>query len=463
MFKISDDDLKNLINEIITKKDQYSDIYLESTQRTSIQLDDGKIESVNFGIDEGAGLRLVDNNLSFYVHTNLLDLDNLLKISKEIGSHVSNASTKQIYDESIKENVESYSKVINPADKVSTHEKVEMLKKCEEAARKVGDEIKQVSIVYFDSLKVNKNFDSELYSSSQRRNYIRMIVQVVAARNGIVQTAFEAPGLQTGFDFFEKYNPEELGRNVAMTAIKMLDAKNSPSGPMQVVLAAGSGGVIFHEAVGHGLEADEVEKGSVFRNKIGQRVAAPGITLIDDPTVGNLWGSYAFDEEGVKAQRTVLIEDGILKNYLCDRFNGKRIGMSTTGNGRRENYSYQPIPRMSNTFLQPGSADPNEIIASTQKGLYAKKLGGGQVDPQSGDFVFSVSEGYLIEKGKISYPVKGATLVGNGPKILELIDLVGNDLEYDPGTCGKEGQGVPVTTGQPTIRIKEITVGGLGG
>jgi TldD protein len=459
MIKLTKDQIEQIINSVISNKDQYNDLYLESTERTSIQLDDNKIETVNFGIDEGAGIRLVDGNSSFYVYTNILDFKNLVNVGKELKQNHIEQKNPIKFEKDI---VEIRQKVQIPLDEVSTRKKAEMLLKCNEAARNAGKEIKQVSIVYFDGLKAGTIINSENINDFQERNFIRFIVQVVAAKDGIVQTAFEAPGLQRGFEFFEKYNPGKLGRDVALTAIKMLDAQNSPSGPMQVVLAAGSGGVIFHEAVGHGLEADEVEKGSVFRNQIGQKVAADCITLIDDPTIEGLWGSYAFDEEGVKAQRTVLIENGILKSYLCDRFSGKRIGFNSTGNGRRENYSFQPIPRMSNTFLQQGGFNTEEIIQATKKGLYAKKLGGGQVDPQSGDFVFSVTEGYLIENGKIGQPVKGATLIGNGPKILKLIDLVGNDLEFDPGTCGKEGQGVPVTTGQPTIRIKEITVGGMG-
>ena len=221
--------------------------------------------------------------------------------------------------------------------------------------------------------------------------------------------------------------------------------------------------MIFHDAVGHGLEGDHIEKGSVYSTLLGSKVASEAVTLLDDSTLDGLWGSYAFDDEGEPSRRRVLIENGILKGYLCDRYWGRKLGVGSSGSGRRQGYSSMPIARMSNTFLQPGELSNEEIVAATDNGIYAKKLGGGQVDPMTGEFMFSVSEGYLIEGGKIAGPVRGATLIGNGPDILSKVDLVGNDLGFEPGTCGKDGQGVPVCIGQPTCRVTEMTVGGTGG
>lgn len=462
---LSSNELWKIIKSSANSANEYFDIFLESSIRTLINFDDNKVESISTGIDSGVGIRLISNDLNIFFHSNDTNFNNIVSLCKEIRTASEVTMQNPISDDLNKLELlpeKIISPVIkNPANLFSHLEKIKIIEACNKAARGYSDEIKQVSVAYFDTTKKTNFVNTEGTSVEQDKYYIRMVVQAVAQRGDILQTAFEAPGLQCGFDFFNKNKPEELGRMVALRAVKMLDSVPSPSGPMQVVLASGSGGVIFHEAVGHGLEADEVEKGSVFRNKLGQKVASSCVTLIDNPTIAELWGSYEYDDEGSPSKETVLIENGVLKNYICDKYYGEKIGLKSSGNGRRENYLYAPIPRMSNTYLKPGSTYPNEIIKSTKSGLYAKKLGGGQVDPQSGDFVFSIAEGYLIKNGKICEPVRGATLIGNGPKILNLIDMVADDLEFDAGTCGKDGQGAPVTTGQPTIRIKEITVGGV--
>jgi TldD protein len=289
------------------------------------------------------------------------------------------------------------------------------------------------------------------------------MVHAVAERNGEIQTAMEAPGMQRGFEFFDDTSAAEYARAAAQRAVALLDAAPSPAGQMPVIIGNEFGGVLFHEACGHGLEADFVGKGStVFTGKIGQAVASPIVTAIDDGTMPSRWGTLTVDDEGVPTRRNVLIQDGVLVSYMYDRLRAGQQNHPVTGNGRRQSYQHLPIPRMTNTFIAAGAHSVEDIIAATPRGLYAKKLGAGQVDVTTGDFVFAVTEGYLIEGGRIGRPVRGATIVGNGPRALHKIDMVANDLKLAPGTCGKEGQGVPVSVGQPTIRISELTVGGTG-
>jgi TldD protein len=284
---------------------------------------------------------------------------------------------------------------------------------------------------------------------------------VVAGRNGDMQTATESPGAQVGFELFERVSPVQSARIAADRAVRLLDAQPSPAGTMPVVMGNEFGGVLFHEACGHGLEADFVSKGStVYTGKLGQKVASDILTAIDDGSQPTEWGSGAVDDEGTPTHRTVLIDHGVLTSYLHDRRSAGKQGLAVTGNGRRQSYQHLPIPRMTNTFIAPGSASADEILAATPRGLYARKLGGGQVDPITGDFVFAVTEGYLIEDGRLGPMVRGATLVGNGPKTLHKVDMIGADLGFAPGTCGKDGQSVPVSVGQPTLRISELTVGG---
>lgn len=455
--KIETKELFEVLQTIAGRRDRFADIYISGTKSLSISLEDNKIELINDGQDNGIGLRLAEADKIAYAYSNIINKDNLDTIAGEVQAIFGGGKTAAL-ETLIEHKIDGNIK-IDPSN-IDIKEKIAILEKCNTAAREVSNEVMQVSVSYFDSQKKIRLINSASNAIEQARGYIRMIVQVVAIRDGIVQTAFEAPGYQGGFEIFEKISPEEIGRAAAQRAVRMLDADPAPSGQMPVIIDHGSGGVIFHEAIGHGLEADEVSKHSVYKEKLGHVVATEHVTVIDDPTIEKLWGSYAYDDEGSKAQKTILIENGKLINYLCDRLNGQKIGMRSTGNSRRENYAHPPIPRMSNTYLKPGNMSKADMISQTDYGLYAKKLGGGQVDPQSGDFVFSVAEGYIVRNGKIDTPVRGATLVGNGPKVLFNIDMVANDLDFDPGTCGKDGQGAPVTTGQPTIRVLDLTVGG---
>ena len=296
---------------------------------------------------------------------------------------------------------------------------------------------------------------------SDSRARVRLIVQVVAAAGGEIQTGHETPGMLSGYELFRLFPPEEAGRLAAAQALTMLEARPAPSGPMAVVIANGTGGVLFHEACGHSLEADAVyKKASVFMDKLGHKVASPLLSAYDDATLTNRWGSFSYDDEGVRASRTPLIEGGVLRNFINDRKRSMRDGVPATGNGRRQSYRFVPVPRMTNTYIEAGTAKKEEIIADTRLGLYARKLGGGEVNPVTGDFIFAVTEGYMIRDGEVAEAVKGATLIGNGPRVLADIDAIADDLDFDTGMCGKDGQSVPVCTGQPTLRVREMVVGG---
>lgn len=302
---------------------------------------------------------------------------------------------------------------------------------------------------------------SEGTVAEDERIHTLAIVHIVASEGNVLQTGYEAIGGLTGFEIFDENPLDEIAIKVAHRALRMLTARKAPGGRMPVVIAAEAGGTMIHEAIGHGLEADLVQQGlSVYADKIGQRVASPFITIFDDSTLPEKRGSFRFDDEGVNSQRTLLVEEGILKGYMYDRLTAMKTGVQSTGNGRRESYKHRPIPRMTNTFIAPGSGRTEDIIRSVEKGFFVKKMGGGQVNTVTGEFVFEVSEGYLIEKGEIGEPVRGATLIGNGPEVLKSIDMVGNDVGFSIGTCGKDSQGVAVSDAMPTVRIPEIVVGG---
>jgi TldD protein len=291
-----------------------------------------------------------------------------------------------------------------------------------------------------------------------------MAVQVVAERDGLLQTGMYAPGRNGGAEFIRLHPPAEIAERAARQAVTMLGSAPAPAGEMAVVMAPGSGGVLFHEACGHGLESDLIQKeASIYRGRLGDALASSLVTGVDDATVQNGWGSFSFDDEGWPSERTVLFADGELRGYLYDRIRAQEDGVPSTGNGRRESYAHPPIPRMTNSWILDGGSTPDEVIADTRNGLYAKTLGGGQVNPATGDFVFGVTEAYLIEDGKITTPVRGANLVGRGVDILLAVDAVANDFDTWEGTCGKDGQGVPAGVGSPTLRIARMTVGGTGG
>ncbi len=341
-------------------------------------------------------------------------------------------------------------------------EKAELLHRLDAAARAAGNEIVQVSGGYSDSRKsiLVANSDGLYATDSQTRTVLR--VSVVANGDTGMQTGYESTGHTTGFELFDRVTPEELAAEATRRALTKLHARPAPSGTLPVVIRRGSGGVLFHEACGHGLEADHIVKGaSVFQGRVGELVASPLVTLVDDGTMTGEWGHIGIDDEGHPAQRNVLIQDGVLTEYMWDFLRARSEGHAQSGNGRRQSYMHLPMVRMTNTYVLNGPDDPDDIIAATDYGVYVANLGGGQVDTASGDFVFGMTEAYLIENGRITEPLRDGNLIGNGPKVLADIDMLGNDFAMGhPGTCGKDGQGVPVGDGQPTLRVKALTVGG---
>ncbi len=446
---------------------EFSELYLEKTHSTFIVCEEDRIERMISGQDLGAGLRVLHRGRTFYSYTNritekdLLQLGNLLShsIREEKGEEALFIPPRIPIPQPV--TLSSPSPIGKDPDGISVYEKVSMVKRANDLARRLDPRIQQVKVLYRDYTQNLTIINSDGRWVEGTRKGILFSVQVVSKKDDLIQTGYEPVGGTMGFELFEEFSPEEIAERAAKRSLMMLSARFAPMGRMTVVLSSEAGGTMIHEAVGHGLEADLAQQGlSVYSNRIGDKVASPLITVVDDPTLPNRRGSYGFDDEGVPSQRTVLIEGGILKGYLYDRLTALKAGVSSTGNGRRESYHHKPIPRMSNTLILPGKMKPEEIIHSVERGLWVKKMGGGEVNTVNGDFVFEVNEGYLIEKGEIGEPVRGAILIGNGPQILGEIDMVGEDLGFGIGTCGKEGQGVPVSDAQPTLRIPEIIVGG---
>jgi TldD protein len=438
----------------------FAELYLEMGEHSSIVLEDNKIEKVITGIGKGAGLRVLTDHRTIYAYTGDLSLSALRDLAETVRRAVRGSGKELRIDltpqTSSVENVIS----LDPSS-VPSQEKVDLVKSANAAARAEDHRICQVTAVYGDARKKVLIANSLGELAEDERVSLIGRVQVVAREDDVIQTGLESVGGAIGFELFRSEPFDEVGRRAARRAVMMLHAAPAPGGRMPVVLSSEAGGTMIHEAVGHGLEADLAQqKLSVYSGRLGERIASPAVTVVDDSTLPNKRGSFRFDDEGTTSQRTVLIDQGILKGYLYDRLTAMKDGVSSTGNGRRESFRCRPIPRMTNTMILPGTEDPEEILRSTPTGLFVVRMGGGQVNTINGDFVFEVSEGYRIENGKVGEPVRGATLTGNGPEVLKKIDRVGKDLGYAIGTCGKDGQGAPVSDAQPTVRIPEITVGG---
>ena len=458
---------ESLVREVLaaalSSGGRFAEIFAEERRSTSVRLDNGKIEDLTTGLDRGAGIRVVAGDSTAYAHSNRLDREALREAARTAAAAVSGPEEAAVLDFTRAEPTVVHLPE-EPAAGVTQERKVGWVREADEAARAVSGEVRQVVAGYGDSVQRLLVANSEGGWVDDDRQRIRLIVSVMASRDGILQTGFEGPAGLGGAEVLATHPPGEIGRTAAEMAVAMLDGVPAPAGEMAVVVGPAGGGVLFHEACGHGLEADTVGKeASVYRGRLGERLASPLVTGVDDATVRGEWGSFSFDEEGTPAQRTVLIEEGVLTGYLYDRFWSRKDGVGSTGNGRRQSYAHLPIPRMTNTSILPGGTDPQDLVADTERGLYAKVLGGGQVNPATGDFVFGVSEGYLIERGEITRPVRGANLIGNGATILQAVDGVASDFDTKPGTCGKDGQGVPVSNGSPTLRIARMTVGGTGG
>jgi len=441
----------------------YADLFLEKASPLAILCEDDRVEKVIAGREQGAGLRVIAGKRTAYAYTNELTTASLLELADAVGHAVSGGDAAAVQAFSLSRRHPAFSPCLMrmPPRSVSPERKAAMVKRANRVARSFDARIRQVMVTYRENCQevLIANSEGGLYEDA--RNYLTAMVQVVASDGEIIQTGYEPVGGLAGMELFETEPLELAAEKAARRAVMMLSARKAPAGRMPVVLSSEAGGTMIHEAVGHGLEADLAQSGlSVYSGKIGQQIAASVITVVDDATLPGRRGSFCVDDEGTGAQRTVLVDRGILKTYLYDRLTAMKDGMRSTGNGRRESYRHRPIPRMTNTMIVPGTTKPGEILRSTPNGLFVRKMGGGQVNTVNGDFVFEVSEGYLIENGRIGEPVRGATLVGNGPGVLMSIDLVGSDLGFSIGTCGKDGQGSPVSDAQPTLRIPEITVGG---
>ena len=441
---------------------RFAEVFAEGRHSTSARLDDRRVEELTTGVDRGAGIRVVVGDTTSYAYSNRLDREALLDAAQAAAAAARDAAETAKLDFRRPE-----PPVRHPADRpaadVGAERKVEWLREADDAARSVSGDVKQVVVGYGDSLQAVLIANSDGLWVEEERHRLRLIANVVAGRDGVMQTGFEGPAGLGGVEVLDRYPSAETGRTAARMAVTMLDGVPAPAGEMPVVLGPGGGGVLFHEACGHGLESDTIGKeASIYRGRLGDDIASELVTGVDDSTEPGAWGSFSFDDEGTPAARTLLIERGRLVSYLYDRFWAGKDEASPTANGRRQSYAHLPIPRMTNTSILPGDADPDDIVADTKRGLYAKVLGGGQVNPATGDFVFGVAEGYLIEDGRITSPVRGANLIGNGVAILRSVDAVASDIGARPGTCGKDGQGAPVTTGSPTLRSARMTVGGPG-
>ncbi len=456
--------LQRLMKRTLSDGGDFADIYIEQRKSTFIQLEDDRIEKAVSGSVSGIGIRLVRDRKTAYAYSN----DFSEKALEEIADTVRIALRKPnslagsgIVIDLKKRYPEMHSVIKLVPESVSIPSKIALVREANESARKFGNAVRQANIVYRDSVQKVKIFSSDGFIAEDERVYTTAVAQVIAVKEDRVQTGYETEGGLIGFELFEKRGFGDIGYKAAERAVKMLDARRAPGGRMPVVISSEAGGTMIHEAIGHGLEADLAQKGlSVYSGKIGQKVASSAITVIDDATLPNRRGSFAFDDEGTPSKRNILVQDGILKSYMYDKYSAAMDATESTGNGRRESYENKPIPRMTNTFIAPGESDPEEIVASVKDGLLVKKMGGGQVNTVTGDFVFDVQEGYLIENGYPGELVRGATLVGSGPEVLNSIDMVGWDLGFSIGTCGKDSQGVPVSDAMPTLRIKEIVVGG---
>ena len=453
-------DYAAVLKKALQSGGEFADVFIERSAPLSLVCEDNKLEKIISGLDSGAGVRLIFGQRTAYAYTNEVTTGSLLEIADAVRQAAAGGSSgPDVY--LCRKHPRTDLSVVKPPERVETSRKVEMVLQANRIARSFDPRIRQAMVVYRENRQQVVMANSDGVLAEDERMYLTALVHVVAADKDIVQTGYEPIGGIAGMELFDAYPLEQAAETAARRAVMMLSARKAPAGRMPVVLSADAGGTMIHEAIGHGLEADLAQSGlSVYSNRMGERIASPLITVVDDATLPGKRGSFRFDDEGVDAERTMLVDKGVLKTFMFDRLTGMKAGVGSTGNGRRESYKHRPIPRMTNTMIVPGESDPEDILRSTRSGLFVKKMGGGQVNTVNGDFVFEVSEGYLIEDGKIGEPVRGATLTGNGPQVLLSIDRVGSDLGFSIGTCGTDGQGAPVSVAQPTLRIPEITVGG---
>ncbi len=454
--------LDDVFGQLMSHHLDYADLYFQYTRSESWSLEEGQVKSGSFSIDQGVGVRAISGEKTAFAysddisHAALLAASNATRaIAKSGASHrhhaIARTDTRTLYQP------------VDPLPTLNDAEKVALLEKLERFARTADTRVTQVMASLSAEYDVVFIARSDGHQAADVRPLVRLSLQVITEQDGRREQGSAGGGGRFGYEYFTDAMLREYAEQAVHQAVTNLAARPAPAGTMTVVLGAGWPGILLHEAIGHGLEGDFNRKGSsAFSGRVGERVAATGVTVVDDGTLLDRRGSLNVDDEGNPTQCTTLIENGILKGYMQDSLNARLMGVPITGNARRESFAHIPMPRMTNTYMLNGDKDPEEIIASVKHGLYAVNFGGGQVDITSGKFVFSAAEAYMIEDGKISYPVNGATLIGNGPDVLTRVSMIGNDMKLDPGvgTCGKEGQSVPVGVGQPTLRIDGLTVGG---
>ncbi|ABW19624.1 TldD/PmbA family protein [Alkaliphilus oremlandii] len=455
---------KRLIEDIImaalSTGGDFAEVFVEDKYNTGITMIGGKVDNSISGRDFGVGIRIFKGFNSVYAYTNQFDRESLIHTAIKASGAIQGMKQDRVLD-FIRYDYNNINPIRFLPKEIKKSKKVNVMREAYEAAQGYSDLISQVTVRYIDEDQKILVANSEGRFAEDQRVRTRIAIQSIASKNNEMQTGSYSPGAHMGFEFYDKIDVKEYGREASRIAVTMLDAEPCPSGKFQVIIDNEFGGVIFHEACGHGLEATSVaKKNSVFADRIGEQVASSVVTAIDDGTIQNAWGSANIDDEGEPTKKNVLIENGILKGYLIDKLNARRMEMTVTGSSRRESYKYAPTSRMTNTYIAAGKSTPEEIIANTEFGIYAKYMGGGSVNPATGDFNFAVMEGYLVKNGKIDKPLRGATLIGNGPNILHKIDMVGNNLDYGQGMCGSVSGSIPTDVGQPTIRVNEITVGG---
>jgi TldD protein len=456
--------LTPVFGKLMANEVDYADLYFQYTRSEGWTLEEGQVKSGSFNIDQGVGVRAVTGEKTAFAYSDDISLDALSQAADatraiaRIGENRSVPVTAQGAGRNLYQPIDPLASLPDP-------QKVALLEKVETIASKLDPRVIQVIAHLASEYEVMYMARSDGQTAADVRPLVRLSVQVIAEQDGRREQGSGGGGGRYDYSYFTDELVEDYARQAVHQAVTNLAAKPAPAGVMPVVLGPGWPGILLHEAVGHGLEGDFNRKGSsAFSGRMGERVASPGVTVIDDGTLPQRRGSLNVDDEGNPTQCTTLIEDGVLVGYMQDSLNARLMGVPVTGNGRRESFAHLPMPRMTNTYMLAGNRDPQEIIASVERGLYAVNFGGGQVDITNGKFVFSTAEAYMIENGKVTYPVKGATLIGNGPDALTRIEMIGNDMKLDPGvgTCGKEGQSVPVGVGQPTLRIDGLTVGGTG-
>ncbi|MES1981927.1 MAG: metalloprotease TldD [Pseudomonadota bacterium] len=456
--------LQKVFSNMLTHKVDYADLYFQYSRSESWSLEEGIVKSGSFGIEQGVGVRAVSGEKTAFAYSDDISLSALESAALATRAIARQGGGQGKPAPALKQSGRHQLYLPHdPIGSLNDAAKVALLERLERYARALDPRVTQVMAGLAGEYELVLIARSDGLLNSDIRPLVRLSLQVIVESNGKREQGSAGGGGRFDYAYFTDEMLQDYAAKAVHQAVTNLDAKPAPAGSMTVVLGSGWPGILLHEAVGHGLEGDFNRKGSsTFSGRVGERVAAKGVTVVDDGTITDRRGSLQMDDEGNPTQRTVLIEDGILRGYLQDTLNARLMGVQTTGNARRETYAHMPMPRMTNTFMQNGAHDPQDIIASVKHGLYAANFGGGQVDITSGKFVFSTTEAYMIENGKITYPVKGATLIGNGPEALNRVSMIGNDtcLDTGVGTCGKEGQSVPVGVGQPTLRIDGLTVGG---